>query len=192
MSSSSCICPHLHLPLQSGCDTVLERMGRRYSAGFFRDLTARATTALPDAFIGADLIAGFPGESEAEFKETLKLLEQLQLSDLHVFPYSSRPGTKAAGMPGQLPGQIIKERAAILRKVADLKKLEFMERFIGREMEVLVQGYNRKTSECNGLTSNYLSVRFAGNPEMINRLLTVRLLGCNGEYCSGEAVFQGL
>lgn len=192
MSSSKCICPHLHLPLQSGCDTVLERMGRRYSAGFFRDLIAKVTSALPDAFIGADLIAGFPGESEAEFKETLKLLEQLPLSDLHVFPYSSRPGTKAAGMPGQLPGQIIKERAAILRKVAGLKKREFMERFIGRELDVLVQGYNRKTSECNGLTSNYLSVRFAGGPKMINRLLTVRILGCNGEYCSGEAVFQGL
>lgn len=192
MSSSRSICPHLHLPLQSGCDTVLERMGRRYSARFFRELIARVTDALPDAFIGADLIAGFPGESEAEFKETLDLLERLPLSDLHVFPYSSRPGTKAAGMSGQLPAQTIKERAAILRKVAGLKKREFMERFIGREQEVLVQGYNRKTSECNGLASNYLSIRFAGKPEMINRLLTVRIIGCNGEFCSGETVFQGL
>lgn len=192
MSSSRCICPHLHLPLQSGCDTVLERMGRRYSAGFFRALVARVTHVLPDAFIGADLIAGFPGESEAEFRETLNLLEQLPLSDLHVFPYSSRPGTRAAGMSGQLPAQTIKERASILRKVAGLKKREFMDRFIGRELEVLVQGYNRKSSECNGLASNYLSVRFSGNPEMINRLLKVRILGCSGEYCSGEPVFQGL
>ncbi|MBC7961701.1 MAG: tRNA (N(6)-L-threonylcarbamoyladenosine(37)-C(2))-methylthiotransferase MtaB [Steroidobacteraceae bacterium] len=192
MASSDIICPHLHLPLQSGCDSVLGRMGRHYSTGFFRDLITRITAVLPDVFIGADLIAGFPGESQAEFHDTVNLLEELPFSDLHVFPYSSRPGTKAAGMPGHLAAQIIKERASILREIAERKKAAFLERFIDREVHVLVQGYNPKTLQCNGLSRNYIEVHFSGSAEMVNREQTVRILGCDGKNCSGEPVFQCL
>lgn len=186
MAKSDSICPHLHLPLQSGCDSVLGRMGRHYSAGFFRELIARITSVLPDAFIGADVIAGFPGESDTEFNDTLQLLKELPFSDLHVFPYSSRPGTKAAGMSGQIPSQTIKERASILRKIAERKKAWFLERFIGREAHVLVQGYNPKTSQCKGLSRNYIEVHFSGSAEMINREQPVRILGCDGKSCSGR------
>ena len=188
MAASKIICPHLHLPLQSGCDSVLDRMGRHYSSGFFRTLIAKVTTALPDAFIGADVIAGFPGESEAEFNDTLQLLEELPFSDLHVFPYSSRPGTRAAGMPGQLPAGIIKERAAILRDVAERKKAAFLERFVGRELRVLAQGYNPKTMRCKGLSRNYIEVHFPGSADMINQEQTVRILDFGEKNCSGILV----
>lgn len=188
MGKSGSICPHLHLPLQSGCDSVLDRMGRHYGADFFRQLITRITTALPDAFIGADLIAGFPGESEAEFNDTLELLEELPFSDLHVFPYSSRPGTKAAGMPDQIPSDTIKQRAALLRKVAEQKKRAFLERFIRREVNVLVQGYNPKTMMCKGLSRNYIEVRFPGSARLINHEQSVRIVECDGNTCTGISV----
>ncbi len=185
MAGSKNICPHLHLPLQSGSDMVLERMGRHYSTAYFRELLARVAKVLPDAFIGADVIAGFPGETEAEFEETVKLLEDLPFSDLHVFPYSSRPGTKAAGMAGQLPSLLIKERAARLRAVAERKKFEFLRRQVGRTLEVLVQGFNQNTSICNGLSRNYVAVTFAGESELINREVLVNVIDCDGVTCSG-------
>lgn len=188
MAKSEIICPHLHLPLQSGCDSLLSRMGRRYSSVFFRELIAKVTTALPDAFIGADLIAGFPGESKADFNDTVQLLEELPFSDLHVFPYSSRPGTKAARMPNQISPQTIKERASTLRDIAERKRAAFLERFIGREVHVLVQGYNPKTMHCNGLSRNYIEVHFPGSAEMVNREQTVKILGSNGKSCSGRLV----
>jgi len=122
MARSEIICPHLHLPLQSGSDTVLERMGRRYTANFFRELTARITAILPNTFIGADVIAGFPGETEAEFSETVCLVEELPFSDLHVFPYSRRPGTKAAHLPDQVADAVIKERAEAPEEHRDKKR----------------------------------------------------------------------
>lgn len=192
MAASEIICPHLHLPLQSGCDTVLDRMGRHYGSRFFRELIAKITTILPDAFIGADVIAGFPGESDAEFNDTMQLLKDLPFSDLHVFPYSSRPGTKAAGMPGQLPAGVIKERASILRDIAVCKKAAFLERFTGRELHVLAQGYNPKTLQCKGLSRNYIEVHFSGSAEMINREQAVKVLGCNGRGCSGILAAESL
>lgn len=185
MAGSKSICPHLHLPLQSGSDSVLERMGRHYSATYFRELIAKVAKVLPDAFIGVDVIAGFPGETEAEFAETVNLLEYLPVADLHVFPYSSRPGTKATGMAGQLPPQLIKERAARLRAVAEQKKREFLRRQAGRTLEVLVQGFNKNTSICNGLSRNYVAVTFAGESELVNREVPVNVIDCNGAICSG-------
>jgi threonylcarbamoyladenosine tRNA methylthiotransferase MtaB len=185
MAESKIICPHLHLPLQSGSDTVLKRMGRQYSSRFFRELVFRVAKVLPDAFIGADLIAGFPGETDAEFKDTVKLIEGLPISDLHVFPFSSRPGTRAAAMAGQLPHHLIKERAASLRTLAELKKRAFLERLIGRKRDVLVQGFDSKTGFCRGLSRNYIVVSFAGEAAFINRELEVTILSHDGESCVG-------
>jgi len=185
MSESKIICPHLHLPLQSGSDTVLKRMGRQYGSLFFRELVTKVIAVLPDAFIGADVIAGFPGETDAEFEETLKLLEQLPFSDLHIFPYSSRPGTRAAAMAGQIPSHLIKERAARMRGIAELKKSEFLRRMIGYRLNVLVQGFDAKTGLCNGLSRNYISMSFAGEDSFINRELYVTIMNCDGKACSG-------
>lgn len=186
MARSESICPHLHLPLQSGSDSVLQRMGRPYSAALFRNLMAQIARALPDGFIGADIIAGFPGETEAEFGETVKLLEDLPFSDLHVFPYSSRPGTRAAGMPGHVPDRVVTGRAAQLRSIAKRKKALFLERFSGREVDVLIQGYNDKSGLCKGLSRNYISVSCPGVRPLINEEVTIQITSCNGEACSGQ------
>jgi threonylcarbamoyladenosine tRNA methylthiotransferase MtaB len=186
IAESEIICPHLHLPLQSGSDTVLRRMGRGYTAADFRGLTARISAALPDAFIGADVIAGFPGESDEEFAETVRLIEDLPFSDLHVFPYSRRSGTRAAGMPGHVKSHIVTERAAKLRSIAAAKKSAFLERFIGREIKVLVQGYDAITGLCRGLSRNYISSAFAGDISLVNREVGVILTACTGNNCLGE------
>jgi threonylcarbamoyladenosine tRNA methylthiotransferase MtaB len=188
MAGSKIVCPHLHLPLQSGSDTVLKRMGRRYSAEFFRDLAARIHQALPHAFIGADVIAGFPGESEDEFAATVQLIRDLPFSDLHVFPYSSRTGTKAAGMTGQVPGSIIKKRAELLRGIAAGKKAAFLESQTGKELQVLVQGYNSNKMICNGISRNYAAVTFPGGKELINTEQWIHVDGVEGEHATGQVV----
>ncbi len=186
MAASQSICPHVHLPLQSGSNTVLQRMGRSYSAAFFKELIGKIFEAIPDAFIGADVIAGFPGETEAEFNETVQLLEMLPFSDLHVFPYSSRPGTTAASMPGHLPAQVVTERSARLRDIAKLKKTAFLEQFVGRVLKVLVQGYNDKTGLCKGLSRNYISVLFPGEKSLVNTEVPIIISTCNGDGCTGS------
>ena len=180
MSASDIICPHVHLPLQSGSDTVLHRMGRRYSARFFHDLTARISAALPDAFIGADIIAGFPGETEEEFRETLRMVEELPFSDLHVFPFSRRAGTRAAGMPGQVPAVVIKERGDRLRAVAALKKSAFLQCFCGRVLPVLGQGRDPESGLVRGLSRNYIQVEYPASEEMVNREAAVRVERVHG------------
>ena len=187
MSTSQSICPHLHLPLQSGSNSVLNRMGRPYTSEVFRNLTTRISAAMPDAFIGADVIAGFPGETEKEFEETARLCESLPFSDLHVFPYSKRPGTRAAGMADHVPAQIVTKRAARLRGIATLKKAAFLERFTGRELDILVQGYNEKTGQCRGLSRNYIAASFPGEKSSVNEEMTVLIRSCNGNVCAGES-----
>lgn len=186
MAESGSICPHLHLPLQSGSDSVLSRMGRPYTAAVFRDLTGRISMAMPDAFIGADVIAGFPGETEEEFYETIRLCEELPFSDLHVFPYSRRPGTRAAAMPDHVPDRIVTERAARLRGIAKQKKAAFLERFVGKKLSVLVQGYDDKTSTCRGLSRNYISASFFGKKSLVNEEVSILITSRDGDTCSGE------
>ena len=157
MAKSEIVCPHLHLPLQSGSAAVLQGMGRKYSPEFFRRLVERLTQEVPDISIGLDLIAGFPGESSASHQETVTLLTALPLAYLHVFPYSSRPGTKAAALPGHLDPGVIKRRAEELRRLGVQKSIEFAGRFVGRELPVLVQG-----SGVSGISRNYLTVRLDG------------------------------
>lgn len=190
ISSSGSICRHLHLPLQSGSDTVLHRMGRHYTSDFFRQLIARISATMPDAFIGADVIAGFPGETEAEFQETVQLLEELPFSDLHIFPYSSRPGTTAARMPDHVPDRVVTERAAQLRKISERKKQAFLERSIGQRHDVLVQKYDGKTGLCHGFSQNYLSIAFAGDAAFVNTIIPVKILATDGKTCSAERVMS--
>lgn len=185
MARSEIICPHLHLPLQSGSDTVLKRMGRGYDSQLFRSLMERIAGLLPHAFIGADVIAGFPGESDAEFAETLRLVEELSLSDLHVFPYSKRSGTRAAEMTGQIYPQVIKERAELLRELARKKKDHFLRSQIGCELSVLVQGFEPASGLCRGLSDNYVTVLFPGNADWCNTTQRVRIDSSEGDRVRG-------
>ncbi|MCM2265215.1 MAG: tRNA (N(6)-L-threonylcarbamoyladenosine(37)-C(2))-methylthiotransferase MtaB [Desulfuromonadales bacterium] len=185
LGASKVICPHLHIPLQAGDDAVLKRMRRPYGREDFRDLVGRIVTAVPDAAIGLDVIVGFPGETEDEFENTVRLIEELPVTHLHVFPFSKRPGTAAATMPGHLPGDVKKARAERLRLLGENKLAEFAARFVGRELEVAVEG-GGKGGQLKGLTRNYLEVRFAGGPELVGRCAMVRVVAVEGSFLIGE------
>ncbi len=172
LARSETVCPHLHIPLQSGDDRVLERMGRRYTAEFFRERVAMLVAAVPDIFIGCDVITGFPGETEEEFQNTVSLIEELPVASLHVFPYSRRVGTAAARMGGQVDGKLIRSRAEILRVLGERKRCAFCERFVGQELSALMQNRGRD-GEAIGLSHNYLPVRVPGYGGEMNTEVTV-------------------
>lgn len=171
--SSARLCPHLHIPLQSGSDSVLQRMGRQYDTAFYTSRIELAARMLPEAFVAADLIAGFPGETEQEFLETCRLIETLPLSDLHVFPYSRRPGTKADDMDGHLPPAVIKERAEQLRTLAAAKRATFQQRFITSKLQVLGHRHDSKTGLMTGLSRNYLEVIYPAPATLLNHEVQV-------------------
>ncbi len=148
--------PHLHLSLQSGDDLILKRMKRRHSRGQALALTARLSAARPDIALGADFIAGFPTESEAAFENTLAFVEEAVLAFLHVFPYSPRPGTPAARMP-QVPGAVVKDRAARLRAAGDAALARHLDRQVGRRVRALVERPGQARAE------DYTQLAFTGD-----------------------------
>ncbi|GLI37175.1 tRNA (N(6)-L-threonylcarbamoyladenosine(37)-C(2))-methylthiotransferase MtaB [Geobacter hydrogenophilus] len=184
LARSETVCPHLHIPLQSGDDRVLERMGRRYTAAFFRERVKRLVAAVPDIFIGCDVIAGFPGETDEEFQNTVRLIDELPVASLHVFPYSRREGTAAARMGGQVDGKVLRVRAEILREVGERKRRSFCERFVGRELAVLMQNRGRD-GEAVGLSRNYLPVRVLGYAGEMNAEATVMVTEVTPEGVGG-------
>ena len=187
LAGSELVCPHLHIPLQSGSDTVLERMNRKYSTARFREVVEKLVTAVPDICLGCDIIAGFPGETKEEFEESLRFVETLPIAYLHVFPFSPRAGTPAATMPGQVNGSVIRERAAALRRVSDRKKREFYRRFLGRELSVLVQE-KEPDGLLKGLSRNYIPVTLAGDDALLNTEVLVRVTEIAREYVRGDKV----
>jgi len=176
ISTSAIICPHLHIPLQAGDDAVLKRMGRSYDRAAFAAVVEQARQALPDAAICLDVITGFPGETDAEFENTCAFVAQLPITDIHVFPYSRRPGTPAAVMPDQVDAKISKDRAARLRALAQQKNRRFAERFIGRELEVVVESAEQD-GLLKGVSRNYLDLRFNGEASWSGQCVTVEPLG---------------
>ena len=180
LATSPVVCPHLHIPLQAGDDAVLSRMNRHYDTAFFRTLIERIVRRIPEVAIGLDLITGFPGESDAEFANTLALLEALPVTHLHVFPYSKRTGTPAATMAAQVAPAVIKERAAQLRALGSAKLDAFTRSCIGREFEVVVEG-GGKGGELRGISGNYLPIRFAGDAALVGKAVTVRLVGVDAQ-----------
>jgi threonylcarbamoyladenosine tRNA methylthiotransferase MtaB len=169
--SSGVICRHLHIPLQSGDDGILAAMRRDYDAAFFRDLVQKVRFAIPGVAVGIDVMAGFPGETEAAFANTLRLVEAMPVAYLHVFPYSRRPGTPAAEMPGQVPEGEKKRRARILRRIGEEKRSAFAARFIGEPITVLIEGRkDHATGYPVGFTDNYIPVAVRGGGEA-NRIV---------------------
>ncbi len=137
VAASPRIAKHAHVPLQSGSDAVLRRMHRKYRPWHYREKIEKIRAAMPTAAIGADVMAGFPGETDAEFEATRRLITELPFTYLHVFTYSARPGTPAAAMPNQVPVQVARERNKILRDLAAEKKLAFMQSFLGKPLEAI-------------------------------------------------------
>lgn len=182
MARSHMVCPHLHLPLQSGSDSVLARMNRGYDTALFREVVQSLVSALPEVCIGSDVIAGFPGESDEEFEETYRFIESLPLAYLHVFPFSQRPGTPAATMTPQLNPKVIKERAEALRVLSEQKKADYAAGFVGSELKVLVQKGEK------GLSRNYLTVLLEESQGLVNREVTVRVTGAKGGELLGRVL----
>jgi threonylcarbamoyladenosine tRNA methylthiotransferase MtaB len=187
IATGQTICPHLHIPLQSGDDGVLAAMNRPYTSGFFRKLVDTLTTAAPDLCLGTDIIAGFPGETEEAFERGYRFLETLPLAYFHVFPFSPRQGTPAATMPEQVPAAVIRKRAEALRNLSSSKKKGYFESFLGREVLVLIQE-KRKDGILKGLSRNYLSVTIPGHTAPVNSEIRVRITGTEKDQVSGVIV----
>ncbi len=183
IAASQMVCPHLHLPLQSGSDGVLARMNRGYDSALYRRVVESLQHAIPDICLGTDVIVGFPGESDQEFSETYRFIESLPLAYLHVFPFSPRPGTPAAAMTPQLHSRVIKERAEALRQLSESKKQAYAEGFIGRELQVLVQ---KDAGGRKGLSRNYLPVLVEGSEGLFNREVTVLITAAKGGELVGN------
>ncbi|MGC2109455.1 MAG: tRNA (N(6)-L-threonylcarbamoyladenosine(37)-C(2))-methylthiotransferase MtaB [Candidatus Korobacteraceae bacterium] len=161
VASSPRICKHAHVPLQSGSDRILRRMHRKYRPWHYADRIERVRRSMPDAAIGADVMVGFPGETDDDFQQTRALIERLPFTYLHVFTYSSRPGTPSAEMQEQVPVHIARDRNRVLRELAAEKKRRFMESFIGRELEAItLTHFDGEFTEA--LTDNYLKLRLRG------------------------------
>jgi threonylcarbamoyladenosine tRNA methylthiotransferase MtaB len=165
MSDSPRIAKHAHVPMQSGSDAVLRRMHRKYRPWHYREKIEKLRAAMPSAAIGADVMAGFPGETEAEFEETRRMVDDLPFTYLHVFTFSSRPGTPAAAMPNQVPVRMARERNRILREIAAEKKLAFMRSFVGHRVDAITLNVVSENSDgawTEALTDNYLKVKLQG------------------------------
>jgi threonylcarbamoyladenosine tRNA methylthiotransferase MtaB len=170
VASSRRIAKHAHVPMQSGSDAVLRRMCRKYRPWHYREKIEKIRAAMPTAAIGADVMVGFPGETEEEFEETRRMIEGLPFTYLHVFTYSARPGTPAAEMPRQVPVHIARERNRILRDLAEEKKLTFMRSFLGKTVQAITLTCRAGASAQDGaqrhfteaLTDNYLKLRLPG------------------------------
>jgi threonylcarbamoyladenosine tRNA methylthiotransferase MtaB len=168
VATSPRIANHAHVPMQSGSDAVLRRMHRKYRPWHYREKIEKIHAAMPTAAIGADVIVGFPGETDSEFEATRRMIEDLPFTYLHVFTYSPRPGTPAAEMPNQVPVHLARERNRILRESVSEKKLAFMRSFVGRSLEAItlnVVGYDDAGEFTEALTDNYLKLRLRGRHE---------------------------
>jgi threonylcarbamoyladenosine tRNA methylthiotransferase MtaB len=187
------VCRHLHVPLQSGSDRVLRAMRRPYTAGMYRALVERLAGAIPDLGLGADVITGFPGETDTDFEATEGLVEALPFTYLHVFSYSDRRGTEAARRPApRVRPETIRQRTARLRRLGAAKQLAFRRAQVGRELRVLVLGQReREKGRLVGLTDNYLEVAFPEADAPARRFARVRVTGPGGARLEGEFVGDG-
>lgn len=174
VSNSSVFVPHFHIPLQSGSDELLKKMKRRYHTGLYKERVKRIKHKMPDACIGVDVIVGFPGETEEHFQETYTLLNELDISYLHVFTYSERANTQAAEMSHVIDKGVRHQRSKMLRILSAKKKRAFYEKNIGSNRTVLFEHEN-KMGYIQGFTENYVKVKVPYDPGFRNQILNVKL-----------------
>ena len=178
ISSSRSFMPHLHIPLQAGSDEVLKLMHRRYDTSFFAEKIATVRRTLPDAFIGVDVIVGTRGETEELFQKAYDFIKSLDISQLHVFSYSERPGTQALKIEGAVPPAEKQRRSRMLIELSEEKRIAFYERYIGKEALVLFEK-PRPEMPMGGFTENYIRVETECDKALVNKVVRVRLGGFN-------------
>jgi threonylcarbamoyladenosine tRNA methylthiotransferase MtaB len=185
VASSGRIAKHAHVPMQSGSDAVLRRMHRKYRPWHYREKILKIRSAMPTAAIGADVMVGFPAETEAEFEETRSMIEELPFTYLHVFTYSARPGTPAAERPKQVPVAVARKRNGVLRELVSQKKRKFMQSLLGTNVEAItLQSGGEEFTEA--LTDNYLKLKISGH-HPANRWMNLEVDGIDGEMLVGKA-----
>ncbi|MBM3949236.1 MAG: tRNA (N(6)-L-threonylcarbamoyladenosine(37)-C(2))-methylthiotransferase MtaB [SAR202 cluster bacterium] len=181
------LCPHFHVPLQSGSDAVLKRMRRRYTARQYADAVSRVRAGLPYASITADVICGFPGETDGLFEETLALCREVGFADLHVFPFSARPGTSAVHFDGHVDADAKAMRVAALMALAQQQAADFRDGLLGQTRPVLWEERERgEHGLWSGLTDNYVRVVCDSGVPLSNRLTAARLVERRGEEVRAE------
>ncbi len=181
------LCPHLHIPLQSGHDEILRAMNRPYSSGEYAALIRRLSRRIPDLGIGTDIIAGFPGETDVHFNATLKLITELPFTYLHVFRYSPRANTPAAGFSGRVPEAVKKNRSASLRTLSQEKADAFRKTQAGQVRPTLILQQQDPSSGLQmGLTDNYLRLQLPPSPELTGRIHPLRIRKANRQGLYGE------
>jgi threonylcarbamoyladenosine tRNA methylthiotransferase MtaB len=186
VATSERIAKHAHVPMQSGSDAVLRRMYRKYRPWHYREKILKIRAAMPTAAIGADVMVGFPGETEAEFDETRRMIEELPFTYLHVFTYSARPGTPAAEQPRQVSVAVARERNRVLREIASGKKAALVRSLVGTVVEAItLQSGGAEFTEA--LTDNYLKMKVSGHHDA-NRWVNVKVEGVKGEMLLGKPV----
>lgn len=186
MGKSKKICHHLHLPLQSGSSRILKEMNRRYDKEKYLELVRKIRLAVPDISLTTDIIVGFPGETEEDFKETLDVVRQADYDTAFTFIYSKRTGTPAASMPDQVPEDVVKERFDRLLALVQEKGREQSSRFTGTVQEVLVEEESKEPGIFTGRTEHNLLVHFPADKEMVGKFVQVYLKECKGFYYFGE------
>ncbi len=188
LARSKKLCPHVHIPIQSGDENILKRMNRSYHPSFLYDLVMKIHQTLPKASIGADIIVGFPGEGEKEFQHTYDLIHSLPISYLHVFPYSVRKGTEAAKFLEKIDGKEIKRRAEVMRGLGKEKRKAFHSQFLHQDLEVLIEDRREtQTGRRMGFSRNYIPVVLS--PEAcveVNQEIKVRVVGFNERVVFGK------
>ena len=182
------LCPHFHLSLQSGSDSVLRRMKRRYTCAEYMALVGKLREAFPGCAITTDIMVGFPGETDEEFAESMAFAEKAGFAKIHVFPYSIRKGTVAAMRANQVVPHVKSARAKQMNALADRLEKRFLESQVGTVQTVLIE---KRTSPdyCNGFTGSYIPVRIYGENIQRHSLVQVKLTSAEGTYCAGTTIF---
>jgi threonylcarbamoyladenosine tRNA methylthiotransferase MtaB len=186
------LCRHLHLPLQSGCKATLKRMARKTTPVSFRGLVAAARSIMPDAAITTDLIAGFPGETESEFAESLDFVREMNFAGGHPFPFSPRPGTAAMRLAGQVRPEVRKERSAKLREALEESAKSYRQKFIGRTLSVLWESSTQLSDagwEMEGWSENYLRIKTTAPRPLWNEISSVKLIEAQHDVISSALTF---
>ncbi len=180
------LCPHFHMSLQSGCDETLKRMNRRYTTAEYAEIVCRIRGLFQDAAITTDVMTGFPGETQEEFRKTCDFIESIGFSRTHIFQYSPRKGTRAAEMANQISSKKMEERSKILKDISEKSKNQYRDQYLGRNMNVLFEQKRGKLWE--GLTRNYIPVRVNSDREFYGEIKNVRLEKRSGDVVLGQIV----
>ena len=183
-ASSQKFMPHFHIPLQSGSDKILSAMRRRYKRDLYKERVAKIKSIIPHACIGVDVIVGFPGEMDDDFLDTYNILNELDISYLHVFTYSERPNTDAVEMGEVVPKETRAERSKMLHILSDKKRRYFNDQFIGKDRPVLFE--TMKNGKIQGHTDNYIQVQVDGDTNLINTIHPVSLIKNQGSFIDGQ------